>query len=627
MSDATSDRVYPLSAIVGQHHLVEALLINAVDPRVGGVLVRGERGTAKSTAVRALGPLLPSVTAGIDQPFAFAPGDRAPDGRVAAGSPTEERRPSLVELPLGATLDRLVGSLDLARALAGERGFEPGLLARAHQGILYVDEINLLPDHLVDSLLDAAASGVARVERDAVSVTHDARFLLVGTMNVEEGELRPQLLDRFGLGVEVHGPEVVEERSEIVRRRLAFDRDPDGFGETWSDAERNHAAAIATARERLPFVVLPERELSRITTACARLGIDGARGDIVCARAASALAALEGADAVTEDHVRRAAFLALAHRRRRDPLDPNPPSVDDLDRALDGDDRGPSDEPPGGPGSDGGGGGGTEPRPAENGRGEGLARERRDPPVSARMPPGVLVLPGAGRGPAGRRARSRGIGAGAIDSLPAAARDDDLAIVASLRERIVHGERAPVRRNVRAAREGVLICLVVDASGSMGARRRLARVKGALLGLLGEAYAHRDRVAMVAFRDDDARVLVHPTTPLERAAAAVRALPTGGRTPLAEGLRTAERLIRLHGEREPDARTIAVVLTDGRVPDPDGEILRAAARVGSAASAVYVVDLEEGAVRVGLAPLIARAAGGKVLALDVTSTVPMRRSA
>ena len=307
--------LFPLSAIVGQEALVEALLINAVAPDVGGVLVRGQRGTAKSTAVRALAPLLPAVDAAVDEAFAFAPGERGPAGLVPYDVPVAPRPAPLVEVPLGATLDRLVGALDLGRALAGEQAFEPGLLARAHQGILYVDEVNLLPDHLVDALLDAAASGVARVERDAVSVEHDARFLLVGTMNVEEGDLRPQLLDRFGLGVDVRTPEDPAVRAEIVRRRLAFERDPAAFAARWGPEEDALAARVAVARDRLGAVRLPERELLRITGACAKLGVDGVRGDIVCARAARALAALDGADEVTEEHVRRATRSTATRRR------------------------------------------------------------------------------------------------------------------------------------------------------------------------------------------------------------------------------------------------------------------------------------------------------------------------
>ena len=252
--------VFPLSAIVGQEALVEALLINAVAPDVGGVLIRGERGTAKSTAVRALAPLLPPVEAADGEPFAFAPGERAPRGVVARDAPVALRPAALVEVPLGTTLDRLVGALDLGRALAGEQAFEPGLLARAHRGILYVDEVNLLPDHLVDALLDAAASAVARVERDAVSVEHDARFLLVGTMNVEEGDLRPQLLDRFGLGVDVRTPADPAVRAEIVRRRLAFEADPAAFAARWASQEHALAARVAAARARAPEVRVPERE-------------------------------------------------------------------------------------------------------------------------------------------------------------------------------------------------------------------------------------------------------------------------------------------------------------------------------------------------------------------------------
>jgi len=633
---------YPLSAIVGQEALIEALLVNAVAPDVGGVLVRGERGTAKSTAVRALAPLLPHVAAAENQPYAFAPGELAPGGRVPAGAAVRDRAAPLVELPLGATLDRLVGALDLSRALAGEAAFEPGLLARAHRGILYVDEVNLLPDHLVDALLDAAASGVARVEREAVSVEHAARFVLVGTMNVEEGELRPQLLDRFGLGVEVRAPREPAQRAEIVRRRIAFEQDPQAFVAGWADAEQALAARIAAARERLDAVRLPERELLRIVGACAALNVDGVRGDIVSARAACALAALDGSEEVDEGHVRRAAALALAHRRRRDPLDGSEPDPDDVEQALDGADpgrgAGPSgphggheggddgdDDPDGGgaPGAPRGGSGAAPPdhRPfvhpmdvetdsdPAGGRGA-AARERRDPPAPAALPRDVLALVGAGRGPLGRRARTRGPAGGAIDSRPAAPGAEDLAVVASLRARL-SGDAAP-RQHVRAGREGAFVCLVVDASGSMGARRRIARVKGALIALLRDAYARRDRVAVIAFRNSAAQLLIPPGAPLERAAAALRELPTGGRTPLAAGLDAAERLIRREATRDPHRRAIAVVLTDGRVEDADGAIPRAAARLGRTAAAVHVVDTEDGPVRLGLAARIAAAADGRV---------------
>ncbi len=623
---------FPLSAIVGQQPLIEALLVNAVSPEVGGVLVRGERGTAKSTAVRALAPLLPAVRAAVGETYAFAPGQAAPGGIVAMDVVVELRAAPLVELPLGATLDRLVGALDLRQALAGDQVFEPGILARAHQGILYVDEVNLLADHLVDALLDAAASGIARVEREAVSVEHDARFILVGTMNVEEGELRPQLLDRFGLGVEVRAPRDPGERAEIVRRRLAYDRDAEAFVERYAEDERALAARIAAARERLDAVRLPERELLRIAGACAALGVDGVRGDLVTARTARALAALDGADEVGESHVRRAAALALPHRRRRDPLDGRQPDPEDVERALDGspedgpprdgapqDDGPPEDEPPNGSGPTAGSNGRAHtsqaPSAGDTTTTDPTAQappQRRDQPAPARLPAAALELTGHGTGPLGRRARTSGPQAGAIDSRPAHSADVEVAIVATLHARLLGAPAGHVRAPIRAGRESAFLCLVVDASGSMGARGRLARVKGALLELLRDAYARRDRVGLIAFRDRSAEILIAPGAPLERAAEAIRTLPAGGRTPLAAGLDAAEHLIANEALREPRRRAIAVVLTDGRVHDPAGEIPLAAARLGRTASAVHVIDIEDGPVRLELASAVASAAGARL---------------
>ncbi|MDX6705365.1 MAG: magnesium chelatase subunit [Solirubrobacteraceae bacterium] len=637
---------YPFSAIVGQQALLEALLVNAVSPQVGGVLVRGERGTAKSTAVRALAPLLPAVLVAADQPFCFGPGDLAPDGPVDPTVVTEPRPAPLVELPVGATIDRLVGALDLGRALAGERAFEAGLLARAHQGVLYVDEVNLLPDHLVDVLLDAAAMGVCHVERDAVSVRHDSRFLLVGTMNAEEGELRPQLLDRFGLGVEVRAPTDPEIRAEIVRRRLAYEADPVAFALAYVEADADVAARIVAARERLPRVRLSERELGRIVRACAQVGVDGMRGDLVTARAARVLAALEACDEVSAEHVRRAAHLALVHRRRRDPLDGAATDSADVDRALDEDGE-PPEEPPSSGGNGRAGGrdqtGGTAngsaapsdlpasvstsasrddlhaaDAPSETREATDLAapapRERLDAPERALS----VALPeprGRGAGArAGASARATGRACAPIDSVPSAG-DDDLALVATLRERLLTGDPQALRRNVRAGREGALLCLVVDASGSMGARRRMARVKGALLGLLRDAYARRDRVAIVSFRDARAQVVHPPGAPLQDAARAVRDLHTGGRTPLAAGLDTAAELIRRERSRDPSRRALAVVLTDGRALDRSGAVARAAAALGRMADAVHVIDTEEGPARLGLARALAAAAGAQAVPL------------
>src|ERR1700712_3133235 len=306
---------YPFSAIVGHDDLRLALLLNAVHPGIGGVLVRGEKGTAKSTVVRALSALLPAVTAvpgcrfGCDP---MAPDSTCPDGPHTAVAGQLIRPARLVDLPVGATEDRLVGSLDLQRALTeGVSAYQPGLLAAAHRGVLYVDEVNLLPDHLVDVLLDAAAMGRAHVERDGVSVSHAASFLLVGTMNPEEGELRPQLLDRFGLTVEVRASRDVGTRAEVVRRRMAFEADPGGFAARFAGADAELAGRIAAARERLPSVRLPDGELNRIAAVCAAFDVDGMRADLVIARAASAHAAWRGAEAVEKEDVRAAARLGL----------------------------------------------------------------------------------------------------------------------------------------------------------------------------------------------------------------------------------------------------------------------------------------------------------------------------
>ncbi|HEX8934239.1 MAG TPA: ATP-binding protein, partial [Pseudonocardiaceae bacterium] len=294
---------YPFAAIVGHHELRLALLLTAVHPGIGGVLVRGEKGTAKSTVVRALAALLPAVSAVPGCRFGCDPMDAdstCPDGPHAAAAGANIRLARLVELPVGATEDRLVGSLDLQRALTeGVSAYQPGLLAAAHRGVLYVDEVNLLADHLVDVLLDAAAMGRAHVERDGVSVSHAASFLLVGTMNPEEGELRPQLLDRFGLTVEVAASRDVETRAEVIRRRLRYEADPAGFAADWRAQDVALADRIMTARSLLPQVVLPDGELRRIATVCAAFEVDGMRADLVLARTALAHAAWRGADAVT----------------------------------------------------------------------------------------------------------------------------------------------------------------------------------------------------------------------------------------------------------------------------------------------------------------------------------------
>ncbi len=448
---AMTDNAYPFAGIVGMADLKLALLLNAVSPAIGGVLVRGEKGTAKSTMVRGLAALLPPVPVVPGCPYICdpaAPEPSCPAGPHDAASSPELRAVTLAELPVGATEDRLTGSLDIERVLtAGTTAFQPGLLAAAHRGVLYVDEVNLLHDHLVDLLLDAAALGVNYVEREGVSVRHASRFLLVGTMNPEEGELRPQLLDRFGLTVQVTASTDPAERAEVVRRRLAFEADPAAFGRRFAADTAALAGQVVAARTRLPQVELPDAALRQICAVCGAFGVDGMRADLVTARTAIALAAWSGRDMVTEEDIRIAARLALPHRRRRDPFDA--PGLDEqaLDDALreaanqgsdgpgdpedgpestgpegpgpgpDDPDPGPDDPDPGpdSPGPDGPGPGGIQdsdsasPDPVSP-RGSQVTETPPSPPVSPAAPfrARLLTVPGVGEGAPGRRSAARG---------------------------------------------------------------------------------------------------------------------------------------------------------------------------------------------------------------------------
>jgi magnesium chelatase subunit I len=324
--------IFPFSAIVGQDEMKLALLIAAIDQSVGGVLVFGDRGTGKSTTVRALAALLPPMPVVAGCRFNCAPGTgctHTPDAETAASAPVP-----VVDLPLGATEDRVVGALDLERALVhGQKAFEPGLLARAHRGFLYIDEVNLLEDHLVDLLLDVAASGENVVEREGLSIRHPARFVLVGTGNPEEGELRPQLLDRFGMSVEVRTPEDLKTRIEVVRRRDDFERNSDAFIARFAEDEDRLRSHIIAARERVPGIPTSDHALERAAQLCADVGTDGLRGELTLVRAARALAALEGATAIDDAHLRRVAPMALRHRLRRTPLS-SPDSGARVERAV-----------------------------------------------------------------------------------------------------------------------------------------------------------------------------------------------------------------------------------------------------------------------------------------------------
>ena len=578
---------FPFSAVVGQDDLKLGLLLCAIDPRIGGVLLRGQKGSAKSTLARALAGLMPG-----DAPF--------------------------VELPVGATEDRLVGSIDLQAALTGgQRRFQPGLLAAAHGGVLYVDEVNLLPDHLVDVLLDVAASGVNRVEREGISEAHPSRFVLVGSMNPEEGELRPQLLDRFGLAVDVAAETDPEIRADAVRRRLTFDADPAAYERSWAGASDQLRRKLASATP----AVLSDDLARAVSRLCAGAGAESLRADLVTCRAAAALAGLESRDEATVEDVRRVAHLALAHRRRRQPFEQPGVDRDELDRALDD-----ATQPPDQDEGDGEDGGGPAP-------------ERT---VAPDRPAGVVPLttprsqsPAGGRRSPAEGPRGRLVGDRAPDG-PVAS----VAVAATVRAAVARRattpdpdgllvEPADLREAVREGRAGNLVVLAVDASGSMGAERRMEAAKGAVLSLLLDAYQRRDRVALVTFRGDGADVALRPTASVEVARARLAALPTGGRTPLAAGIGAALELAVAADRAVGSHRPLLVLVSDGRATagppgaDPVDAAREAAAAVRRRRVPAVVVDAESGPTRLGLAAELAAAMGARHLSLDDLSATAL----
>ncbi|MFF0814214.1 VWA domain-containing protein [Rhodococcus sp. NPDC003318] len=615
--DSAAEPGFPFSAIVGQDQLRLALTLCAVHPGIGGVLVRGEKGTAKSTVVRALAALLPPTS---------------------SGAPAR-----LVELPVGATEDRVVGSLDLEKVLRdGERAFQPGLLAAAHDGVLYVDEVNLLHDHLVDVLLDAAAMGRVHVERDGVSHSHPARFVLVGTMNPEEGELRPQLLDRFGLAVDVAASRDVDVRMQVVRRRLDFEADPAGFAARYADADAATATRIAAARAALADVALPDRELRRIAALCASFDVDGMRADLVLARTATAHAAWRGATEVAEQDVRVAAELTLPHRRRRDPFDEPGLDPQQLDDAMrDADEHASEHEPDPEPDPDGPGGGaprpdsdgGDPPPPSEVPQADSppapAPKDRQVGAPSAQFRTRLLTVPGVGEGAPGRRSRSRSAQGRTVRATTTdAGRGLHLVgtLFAAAEHQVARGRRegrmllAPsdIRGAHREGREGNLIVFVVDASGSMAGRDRLSAVTGAVVSLLRDAYQRRDKVAVITVRGAGAELVLPPTSSVDVAVRRLRSLRTGGRTPLAQGFLKAREVVLRERVRDPRRRAMVVALTDGRAtggPDPVQRARIAAGLLADTSAAAVVVDCESGMVRLGLAAELATALRGACIRL------------
>lgn len=664
MTESTNQTAhyFPFSAIVGQPQLKMALLLCAVDPSLGGVLIRGDKGSAKSTAARALTDVLPFIERLPGCTYNCAPGLPCAICAVCnAGQASPIFGPvPFVTLPLGATEDRVVGTLDLEQALKGaQRAFQPGLLAAAHRGILYIDEVNLLADHLVDVLLDVAAMGVNTVQRDGLSLSHPARFTLIGTMNQEEGDLRPQLLDRFGLMVDVNAPRDKSTRAEVVRRRIAFEADPAAFAAAWHAQQLHLREQLACAQRLLPQVALQDALLELISHLCCEFEVASLRADIVMHKAARALAALDGRMAVTPADVRQAAELVLPHRRRRTPFEQ--PGLDrgKLDQLMQESESG----------ADGGAGNTPSPQDGEahstpnardglqaqdeihehpgeqaeeetgetgNGGGQQLFSAAEADAPSAR----IVLENLQGAGIAGRRSHAAGARQGqAVRAVPDR-QPDSLAVSATLRSAalrqaapgaVLTVTRDDLHRQERQGRRASLIIFVVDASGSMAAQRRMETVKGAVLTLLTDAYQKRDAVAVISFGGSVANLLLPPTRSVDAAEQGLRELPTGGRTPLPHALSLALDLLTQadartgtgNGRAEAAYAPLLILLSDGRanVPlmdggDPWQESLALAQRLAATGTAALVLDTESGYLKLGQAAQLAQALGAPCLSLE-----------
>jgi magnesium chelatase subunit D len=632
---------YPFSAIVGQPEMKRALILNAINPQIGGLLLRGEKGTAKSLAVRALAGLLPQIDAVAGCRFACEPGNRGAlcdecVARVAGGAPleSEPRRVPVVELPLGATEDRVVGTIDIERAIKeGVKKFEAGILARANRGILYIDEVNLLDDHLVDVLLDAAAMGVNYVEREGISFRHPARFILIGTMNPEEGELRPQLLDRFGLSVEIKGIKEASSRADVVKRRIAYENDPSAFIEAWEPPQAELRSILARAKVLLPEVKLADNILELITRLCLDFNVDGHRADIVMYKTACTLTAFHGRREVLAEDVREAAELALAHRRRRKPFEEPGLNQNQLKQTMRDWQRDQKKQP-----------GAKNPQTSREVAAPQHHSETDDDDSEGPHPaPGKLrkeeifaspesysvkpiTLPRQDNRPraqSGRRLKSRTKASSGryVASVLPRGKVRDLAFDATLRAAAPHQrrrrletasaaailvEKPDLRQKVREKKVGSLVIFVIDASGSMAARRRMKAAKGAVLSLLTDAYQRRDRAAMIVFRGEKAALVLPPTDSLEMAEKYLAQMATGGQTPLAHGLKLALGLIGKQRRRDGGLLPLLVLVSDGRGNvalnggDPLDDVRALARRLRQRGIRAVGIDTETGSLRLGL---------------------------
>ena len=613
--------VYPFAAVLGQEQVKKALLLNVINPRIKGVLISGEKGTAKSTAVR---------------------------GLAAALSDTE-----VVELPLNVTEDRLLGSIDLDKAFQqGEKAFEAGILARAHGQILYVDEVNLLSDHIVNALLDVSQSGINCIEREGISYSHPAEFILVGTMNPEEGSLGSQFLDRFGLYVEVAGCPEIPLRMQIIQQRLAYEKNPADFVAQYREKNQQLAEKIKEARERLGLVEISDNILRVAAQMVAQANCQGHRAELILMETARALAAWDGRQYVNLEDLKEAGPLVLAHRKRESspqdrPVD-QPPEAElpeEEEESQEENQQQQENSPP--PPRE------EESQGSDHNSPEG-EQEEKNPPnkppeedneeeevweVGETFP----VIPfqidpwdKKTRQGSGRRSRSKTHGQQGryVGYRIPRGKIVDLAFDATLRAAAPHQKyrdkegrplaisQGDLREKIREKRVGNTLLFLVDASGSMGAQERMKATKGAIVSLLTDAYQKRDSVGLIAFRKKGAELLLDITRSVDLAQKRLRELPTGGRTPLASGLYLAYQVLKARKIKDPEMIPVLVLISDGRANlawqggDPLEEAKELGSKIAQEGIRSLVVDTEKDFLELGLAKELSEALGGHYYKLE-----------
>ena len=644
MKDCREGRVnrYPFSAIVGQSLLKRSLIYNAVDGSIGGVLIFGQRGTAKSTAVRALADLLPEIDVVDGCPFNCDPHDpdhMCEDCRSSYEKGTlkiARKKMKVVDLPVSSTEDKVTGSLDISKAMKeGIRAFEPGVLAEANRNILYVDEINLLNDHLVDTILDSAAMGINTIEREGISFSHPSRFILVGTMNPEEGDLRPQLLDRFGLAVYIEGENDEKKRITILRRLMERDSDPMGFMEKWKPYDERISKKILAARERLSEIRVDEGMFHLAIDKVLEAHAEGHRADTIIMKTAIAIAAYDGRDAVEEKDIELAAALALAHRSR-DPPQPPPqeeePEDEDEEEPPDDDQQNEENH--------------ENPPPPQEDDTPTEIEQQEIPDVNdddtvtfqtgaefkirSNAIPKELRVDNIVRSTGGRRTETESENGRYVGYRVPHGRPSSLAFDATIRAAASHQtpgssftiRKSDIREKVRERKIGNLIVFVVDASGSMGAEQRMTAVKGAISSILTDAYQKRDRVSLVVFRGKGAETVVPPTNSIVLAKEKMDSIPTGGRTPLAAGLENGHSVIVRELTKDQKIKPLMVVVSDGRgnvstgSGDPKADTANIAGIIAEYDYPALVLDSEVGFLKLGLAQRLAENMHAKYMKLE-----------